>query len=40
MAYAIIPQEEAIKNRPTIVLVDEKKNITKIGNYKENGIIS
>jgi len=40
MAYAQMPQEEAKKYRPTVVLVDEKNNITKIGNYEENGIIS
>lgn len=40
MAYAQMPQEEAKKHRPTVVLVDEMNNITKIGNYEENGIIS
>ena len=40
MAYAQMPQEEAKKFRPTVVLVDEMNNITKIGNYEENGIIS
>jgi len=40
MAYAQMPQEEAKKYRPTVVLVDEENNITKIGNYEENGIIN
>ena len=40
MAYAQMPQKEAKKHRPTVVLVDEMNNITKIGNYEENGIIS
>jgi len=35
-----MPQEEAKKYRPTVVLVDEENTITKIGNYEENGIIN
>lgn len=39
MAYAQFSQEEAMHHRPTVVLVDGENNITKIGNYEENGII-
>ncbi len=40
MAYAQLSQEEAKQHRPTVILVDGENNITKIGNYEENGIIS
>jgi len=40
MAYAQLSQEEAKQHRPTVVLVDNKNKITKVGNYEENGIIS
>ena len=40
MAYAQLDQDEAKAHRPTVVLVDGENNITKIGNYEENGIIS
>ncbi len=40
MAYAQLSQEEAKEHRPTVILVDGENNITKIGNYEENGIIS
>lgn len=39
MAYCQLDAEEAKKHRPTVVLVDNKNNITKVGNYEENGII-
>lgn len=40
MAYAQFSEAEAKEYRPTVVLVDSANNITKIGNYEENGIIS
>ncbi len=40
MAYAQLSQQEAKEHRPTVVLVDGKNKITKVGNYEENGIIS
>ena len=39
MAYAQMTQEEAKKHKPTVVLVDDENNVTKVGNYEENGII-
>jgi len=39
MAYAQMSQEEAKKHKPTVVLVDAKNTVTKVGNYEENGII-
>ncbi len=40
MAYAQLSQQEARDHRPTVVLVDGDNNITKVGNYEGNGIIS
>ncbi len=40
MAYAQLSEEEAKQHRPTVVLVDGENNITKVGNYEDNGIIS
>ena len=40
MAYAQLSQEEAKQHRPTVVLVDKENNVTKVGNYEANGIIS
>ena len=40
MAYAQLSQEEAKQYRPTVVLVDKENNVTKVGNYEANGIIS
>ena len=40
MAYAQLSQEEAKQHRPTVVLVDKENNVSKVGNYEANGIIS
>ena len=40
MAYAQLSQQEAKEYRPTVVLVDKENNVTKVGNYEANGIIS
>ena len=40
MAYAQLTQDEAKQHRPTVVLVDKENNVTKVGNYEANGIIS
>ena len=40
MAYCQIDAEIAKKHRPTVVLVDHKNKVTKIGHYEGNGVIS
>ena len=39
MAYCQLTANEAKNHHPTVVLVNEKNEITKVGNYEENGVI-
>ena len=39
MAYCQLTANEAKEHHPTVVLVNEKNEITKVGNYEENGVI-
>lgn len=37
MAYAQMTQEEALKHKPTVVLVDSSNKITSVKHYEEHG---
>ena len=39
MAYCQIDAEKAKKHRPTVVLVDKKNEVLKVGNYEDYGVI-
>ncbi|MDJ0644404.1 MAG: aspartate 1-decarboxylase [Flavobacteriaceae bacterium] len=40
MSYCQLDAEEAKQHRPTVVLVDKSNDVTKVGNYEENGVIA